>query len=58
MAAIGYIFVLGYFASASVGTYVSSLGDRYGYRRFVILYGVTYGVACLLMRSSNLIFLL
>ena len=58
MAAIGYIFVLGYFASASVGTYVSSLGDRYGYRRFVILYGVTYGVACLLMRSSNLLMLL
>ncbi|ACO64922.1 major facilitator superfamily [Micromonas commoda] len=58
MASIGYIFVLGYFASASVGTYVSSLGDRYGYRRFVILYGTAYGIACLLMRSSNLVILL
>ena len=52
MADIGYIFVLGYFASASFGTYISSLGDTFGYRRFVITYGVVYGAACVLMRSS------
>jgi hypothetical protein len=52
MQEIGYIFVLGYFASASLGTYVSSLGDSFGYRRFVIMYGFLYGAACLLMRSS------
>lgn len=52
MADIGYLFVLGYFASASFGTYISSLGDVFGYRRFVILYGCVYGTACVLMRSG------
>ena len=58
MADIGYIFVLGYFASATVGTYVASLGDVYGHRRLVMLYGTLYGVACVLMRSSDVTALL
>ena len=58
MADIGYIFVLGYFASATVGTYVASLGDVYGHRRLVMLYGTLYGVACVLMRSSRVTALL
>ena len=58
MADIGYIFVLGYFASATVGTYVASLGDVHGHRRLVMLYGTLYGVACVLMRSSDVTALL
>ena len=58
MADIGYIFVLGYFASATLGTWVASLGDVHGHRRLVILYGVSYGVACLTMRYRNIYILL
>ena len=53
MADIGRVFILGYFASATVGTYVSSLGDTHGHRKLVITYGVLYGTACLMMRSSD-----
>ena len=58
MANIGYIFVLGYFASATLGTYVAALGDQHGHRKLVILYGVSYGIACVAMRWSNLAVLL
>ena len=58
MADIGYIFVLGYFASATLGTYVASLGDEHGHRKLVMLYGVSYGIACVAMRWSNLAVLL
>tara|TARA_B110000977_G_scaffold147016_1_gene186347 strand:- start:8131 stop:9780 length:1650 start_codon:yes stop_codon:yes gene_type:complete len=51
---IGYIFVLGYFASATLGTYVASLGDSYGHRILVMLYGISYGVACVMMRYANI----
>ena len=54
MADIGYIFVLGYASSASLGTYVASLGDAHGHRRFVVAYGVIYGAACFASRSSRL----
>ena len=53
MADIGYIFVLGYFASATLGTYVAALGDRHGHRRLVMLYGVSYGAACVATRRSD-----
>lgn len=58
MADIGYIFVLGYFTSATLGTYVASLGDEHGHRKLVMLYGVSYGIACVAMRWSNLAVLL
>ena len=58
MANIGYIFVLGYFASATLGTYVAALGDQHGHRKLVMLYGVSYGIACVAMRWSNLAVLL
>ena len=54
MADIGYIFVLGYASSAFLGTYVASLGDAHGHRRFVVAYGVIYGAACFASRSSRL----
>ena len=58
MADIGYIFVLGYFTSATLGTYVASLGDEHGHRKLVMLYGVSYGIACVAMRWSSLAVLL
>ena len=58
MANIGYIFVLGYFASATLGTYVAALGDQHGHRKLVMLYGVSYGIACVAMRWSSLAVLL
>ena len=58
MANIGYIFVLGYFASATLGTYVAALGDQHGHRKLVMLYGMSYGIACVAMRWSNLAVLL
>ena len=58
MANIGYIFVLGYFASATLGTYVAALGDQHGHRKLVMLHGVSYGIACVAMRWSSLAVLL
>jgi hypothetical protein len=47
MRQIGLIFVIGYVSAATLGTYVSALGDIGGHRRNCVLYGIIYGVSCL-----------
>eukprot|EP00419_Tripos_fusus_P082601 CAMPEP_0172939470 /NCGR_PEP_ID=MMETSP1075-20121228/223546_1 /TAXON_ID=2916 /ORGANISM="Ceratium fusus, Strain PA161109" /LENGTH=525 /DNA_ID=CAMNT_0013800861 /DNA_START=65 /DNA_END=1643 /DNA_ORIENTATION=+ len=42
----GYLFVAGFGSSALFGTFVGSLADKYGRRKFVILYCVLFGVHC------------
>mmetsp|Transcript_75389 Transcript_75389/g.125694 ORF Transcript_75389/g.125694 Transcript_75389/m.125694 type:complete len:458 (+) Transcript_75389:66-1439(+) len=42
----GYLFVAGFGASAVVGTVVGSLADRFGRRKFAILYCVIYFGHC------------
>eukprot|EP00240_Pyramimonas_obovata_P015026 CAMPEP_0118956280 /NCGR_PEP_ID=MMETSP1169-20130426/61453_1 /TAXON_ID=36882 /ORGANISM="Pyramimonas obovata, Strain CCMP722" /LENGTH=205 /DNA_ID=CAMNT_0006904295 /DNA_START=40 /DNA_END=654 /DNA_ORIENTATION=- len=53
MAEIGYLFVMGYGMSALLGTYVASMGDRYGHRFCVTMYGVLYSLSCVTMHSSS-----
>jgi len=48
----GYLFVGGFGASALVGTIVGSLADRFGRRKFAILYCVIYFGHCLTKHSS------
>ena len=44
MRQISLIFVVGYACAATVGTYVSALGDSGGHRRNVMAYGVLYSL--------------
>ena len=39
---IGWIFIVGYASSATLGTMLASAGDRYGHKLNVILYGLIY----------------
>lgn len=58
MRQIGLIFVVGYGSAATVGTYVSALGDTRGHRRNCVLYGVLYAMSCLLCNFKSLVPLL
>jgi len=49
---IGYIYILGYVVSATIGTTCAALGDSYGHRALVQVYGTLYAASCLLLRSS------
>ena len=49
---IGYIYILGYVVSATIGTTCAALGDTRGHRALVQAYGMLYAVSCLLLRSS------
>ena len=51
---IGYIYILGYAVSATIGTSAASLGDVYGHKGLVVTYGLTYALSCVLLRSSAL----
>eukprot|EP00241_Pyramimonas_parkeae_P016194 CAMPEP_0114276252 /NCGR_PEP_ID=MMETSP0059-20121206/138_1 /TAXON_ID=36894 /ORGANISM="Pyramimonas parkeae, Strain CCMP726" /LENGTH=517 /DNA_ID=CAMNT_0001396239 /DNA_START=93 /DNA_END=1645 /DNA_ORIENTATION=- len=53
MADIGYLFMIGYSTSAVLGTYVAAMGDRYGHRLCVGIYGVLYSLSCLTMHYGN-----
>jgi MFS family permease len=55
---IGLIFVVGYGSAATIGTYVSALGDTGGHRRNCVLYGVLYAGSCLLCNFNSLTALL
>ena len=46
MRSIGFIFVLGYASSASLGTLVASWGDKYGHKINCVLYGFAYALVC------------
>ena len=49
---IGYIYVLGYVVSATIGTTCAALGDTRGHRALAVAYGTLYAASCLLLRSS------
>ena len=51
---IGYIYILGYAVSATIGTSAAALGDVYGHKALVVTYGLTYALSCMLLRSSAL----
>eukprot|EP00966_Prymnesium_polylepis_P269778 6231982-Prymnesium_polylepis.1 len=55
MRQIGLIFVVGYVSAATLGTYVSALGDIGGHRRNCIMYGVVYAVSCFLCNSGDVV---
>jgi len=42
-----------YSTSALLGTYAASMGDRYGHRACIAVYGVIYSVSCATMHSGN-----
>jgi hypothetical protein len=42
-----------YSTSALLGTYSASMGDRYGHRACISVYGVIYAVSCATMHSGN-----
>lgn len=52
---IGYIYILGYVVSATLGTAIASLGDVHGHKGLVVTYGALYAASCLLLRSSRLV---
>lgn len=52
---IGFIYVLGYAVSATMGTSAAALGDVYGHKAMVVTYGLTYAASCVLLRSSALV---
>ena len=58
MRQIGLIFVGGSGSAATVGTFVSALGDTRGHRRNCVLYGVLYAMSCLLCNFKSLVPLL
>jgi len=43
---VGELFIAGYVASAVFGTFVASLADRFGRKRTVYIFCLTYGVSC------------
>jgi MFS family permease len=44
---IGLLFVIGFGSSATLGTAISSLADRYGRKRFALLYCALNIISCL-----------
>ena len=46
---------MGYCSAASIGTYVSALGDAGGHRRNCVVYGVVYALSCLLCNSGTIL---
>ena len=51
---IALIFVVGYTAAATIGTYVAALGDTGGHRRNCVAYGILYAFSCLLCNFRSL----
>jgi len=50
---IGRLFIAGYLSSLFFGTLMGPLADRFGRKRNIMLYGVLYGISCVLMHSSD-----
>jgi MFS family permease len=45
--------ICSYSTSALLGTYAASMGDRYGHRACIAVYGVIYAVSCATMHTGN-----
>ncbi|KAJ8904875.1 hypothetical protein NDN08_001389 [Rhodosorus marinus] len=50
---VGQLFIAGYAASAVFGTFVASLADRFGRKRTVYIFCLTYGVSCATKHFPN-----
>jgi MFS family permease len=50
----GVLFIFGFASSMIIGTKVGSMADRYGRKRFAILYCVMYSLACVLKHFNNI----
>jgi len=55
---IALLFVAGFGGSAIIGTPVSAAADKYGRRRFGLLYAVMYALSCTMKHSPNFTILL
>lgn len=50
---IGLLFVVGFASSMVFGTFVGGLADKYGRKRFALLYCVIYALSCLTKHSGS-----
>uniref|UniRef100_A0A7S3E7B1 Molybdate-anion transporter n=1 Tax=Rhodosorus marinus TaxID=101924 RepID=A0A7S3E7B1_9RHOD len=50
---VGELFIAGYAASALFGTFVASMADRFGRKRTVYIFCLTYGVSCATKHFPN-----
>jgi len=50
---IATLFIAGFASSAVVGTFVGSLADKYGRKRFSVYFGIIYGVSALTKLFPN-----
>jgi MFS family permease len=50
---IEVLFVAGFGSSMIFGTFVGSIADKYGRKANCILYGITYGLACVTKHFNN-----
>eukprot|EP00164_Ancoracysta_twista_P007361 GFYU01010431.1.p1 GENE.GFYU01010431.1~~GFYU01010431.1.p1 ORF type:complete len:452 (-),score=126.51 GFYU01010431.1:397-1752(-) len=50
---IGVLFILGFGASAVMGTFIGSIADKYGRKKIGIFYGVVYALSCLTKHSCD-----
>jgi len=50
---IGYLFIMGYAASAILGGFVGSIADTYGRKKCCVAYGVIYSISCITKHSSS-----
>ncbi|CAG8508422.1 10510_t:CDS:10, partial [Acaulospora morrowiae] len=55
---IAILFVTGFLSSGVFGVIVGSAADKYGRRKFCILFTLLYSIACLIVLSSNFYLLL
>ncbi|KAL9656256.1 hypothetical protein ABK040_007871 [Willaertia magna] len=55
---ISKLFILGFFSSMIFGTFIGSLGDKFGRKFLCLIFVVLYSISCLTKHSSNYLTLL